>query len=90
MLFHFEDASLKTDRRSFIGLATPLAWSLVSAVRAQTVVERGGFDERQFPLVRQKLLDLLNGERTNLRLNQLQLDQLACDVGNDDERGPAE
>ena len=46
------------------------------------MLERGGFDERQYPLLRQKLLDLLNEERSTLGLSQLKIDELACTVGN--------
>lgn len=50
-------------------------------IRAQTPLERGGFDERQFPLIREKLLNLVNDERATAGLNQLELDELACRVG---------
>ena len=45
-------------------------------------MERGGFDERQFPLVRERLLKLVNDERSAAGLNRLELDELACTVGN--------
>jgi len=72
-----------TNRRSFIKSAAPIFLTLPTFVRAQTPLERGGFDERQFPLVREKLLTLLNDERAAARLSRLELDELACKVGND-------
>ncbi len=72
---------MKLDRRAFVNFATPFTLALASAVRSQVLEERGGFDERQFPLVRQKLLDLVNEERNGLGLRRLQLDDLAGKVG---------
>jgi len=72
-----------TSRRSFIKSAATVLLALPTFVRAQTPLERGGFDERQFPLLREKLLTLLNDERTAVGLNRLELDELACKVGND-------
>ena len=69
-----------TDRRSFLGSAAPLLLALPSFARGQTLIERGGFDEHQFPLVREKLLALLNEERTAAGLSVLKLDELACMV----------
>jgi len=70
-----------TNRRSFIKSAAPVFLTLPTFVHAQTPLERGGFDERQFPLLREKLLTLLNDERAAARLNRLELDELACKVG---------
>ena len=42
--------------------------------------ERGQFDEAQIPLARQKLLQLVNEERTAAGLSELLLDDLACEV----------
>src|SRR5581483_6718403 len=70
-----------TNRRSFIKSAAPILLSLATFTRAQTPLERGGFDEKQFPLLREKLLKLVNEERTAAGLNQLGLDELACKVG---------
>jgi uncharacterized protein YkwD len=70
-----------TNRRSFIKSAAPILRALPTFVRAQTPLERGGFDERQFPLLREKLLTLLNDERAAAGLNRLELDELACKVG---------
>ena len=72
-----------TNRRSFIKSTAPILLALPTFVRAQTPLERGGFDERQFPLLRQKLLTLLNDERAAAGLNRLELDELACKVGDD-------
>jgi len=70
-----------TNRRSFIKSAATALLATSSIVRAQTPLERGGFDERQFPLLREKLLNLVNEERTVAGLNKLALDELACRVG---------
>ncbi|HYT49080.1 MAG TPA: CAP domain-containing protein [Pyrinomonadaceae bacterium] len=72
-----------TSRRSFIESAAPFVLALPAFVHAQTLIERGGFNEEQFPLVREKLLKLLNDERAEARLNPLALDELAGKVGND-------
>ncbi|PYS73104.1 MAG: hypothetical protein DMF73_06605 [Acidobacteria bacterium] len=71
------------DRRSFLSSAAPLLLALPSFARGQTLIERGGFDEQQFPLVREKLLNLLNDERSAAGLSRLQLDDLACKVATD-------
>ena len=71
------------DRRSFLSSAAPLLLALPSIARGQTLIERGGFDEQQFPLVREKLLNLLNDERSAAGLSRLQLDDLACKVATD-------
>ena len=71
------------DRRSFLSSAAPLLLALPSFARSQTLIERGGFDEQQFPLVREKLLNLLNHERSAAGLSRLQLDDLACKVATD-------
>ncbi len=70
-----------TSRRTFIESAATALVALPSIVRAQTPIERGGFDERQFPLLREKLLNLVNDERAAAGLNQLALDELASRVG---------
>ena len=72
-----------TDRRSFLRSAAPLLLALPSFARGQILIERGGFDEQQFPLVREKLLNLLNDERAAAGLNRLQLDDLASKVATD-------
>jgi uncharacterized protein YkwD len=71
---------LTINRRSFLQAAAPLVLALPSLARAQTLIERGGFDDKQFPLVREKLLNLLNEERVQAGLNRLELDDLACTV----------
>ncbi|HYX31110.1 MAG TPA: CAP domain-containing protein [Pyrinomonadaceae bacterium] len=73
---------MKLERRTFVTLATPFVLSLVAKSQTPNIAERGGFDERQYSLVRQKLLDLLNEERDSLGLSQLKIDELACAVGN--------
>jgi uncharacterized protein YkwD len=70
-----------TSRRSFIKTAATVLVALPSLVRAQTPLERGGFDERQFPLIREKLLNLINDGRTAAGLNRLEVDEFACNVG---------
>lgn len=74
---------LTVNRRSFLQAAVPFVLALPSCARAQTLIERGGFDQEQFPLVREKLLKLLNDERAQAGLNRLELDELACTVASE-------
>ena len=77
------------DRRSFLTTAAPFALLLPSLVRAQTLMERGRFDDEQLPLAREELLNQLNSERSSAGLNQLKLDYLACTVANQHARDMA-
>jgi len=77
------------DRRSFLRTATPFALSLPSLARAQTVIERGRFDDEQLPLAREQLLQILNAERLSAGLNQLQLDDLASQIAQEHARDMA-
>lgn len=69
------------DRRSFLIAAAPLALGLRRIASAQ-IVERGLFEEKDLPLVRDQLLDAVNNERSALGLSRLELDDLACQVAN--------
>jgi len=77
------------DRRSFLATATPFALWLPSLARAQTVMERGRFDDEQLPLAREQLLQILNAERVSAGLNQLQLDDLASQIAQEHARDMA-
>jgi len=80
---------VKINRRSFVTLATPFAFSLPIAVRAQVFIERGRFTDEQLPLARQQLLSQVNADRAAAGLNGLKLDELACSVANDHARDMA-
>jgi len=67
-------------RRSFIKAAAPFAVGLSTIARRQIPVERGRFSEDDVPLARERLLKLLNEERTHLGLSGLELDDVACEV----------
>src|SRR2546429_1031254 len=64
-------------RRSFIRAAAPFAVGLSTIARGQIPVERGRFSEDDVPLARERLLKLLNEERTHLGLSGLELDVVA-------------
>lgn len=68
------------DRRSFIKAAAPFAVGLSTIAHGQIPVERGRFSEDDVPLARERLLKLLNEERTHLGLSGLDLDDVACKV----------
>src|SRR5207249_2768793 len=70
----------ENSRRSFLKAAAPFALGLSTFARAQTPVERGRFGEDDVSLARERLLKLLNEERSQQGLNNLQLDDLACKV----------
>lgn len=68
------------DRRSFIRNATMSALALPLAAKSQTLDDRGLFDEADVPFVRDQLLNLVNLTRRKAGEDELQLDELACDV----------
>ena len=68
------------DRRSFIKAAAPLAIGLTTIARGQVLIERGHFNDGDVGLVQEQLLKLVNEERGQAGLSQLQLDALACQV----------
>jgi hypothetical protein len=68
------------DRRSFIRSATMSALALPLAAKGQALVERGLFDEADVPFVRDHLLNLVNLTRLKAGVNDLKLDELACEV----------
>src|SRR5215831_845421 len=70
----------RINRRSFVTTAAPFALSLPIAARAQTLFERGGFNDEQLPLARERLLKQVNTERLAAGLGALQLDDLASTV----------
>src|SRR6266511_2170663 len=75
--------SFENSRRSFLKAAVPFALGLSTFARAQTPVERGRFAEDDVPLARERLLKLLNEERSGAGLSKLQLDDLACKVASE-------
>jgi len=70
------------DRRSFLKTSVPFVLGLPALTRAQTLIERGRFDDEQLPLAREQLLKMVNNERADAGLSQLQLDEFACQVAN--------
>ena len=73
-------------RRSFLQTAGLSSFGLTALGRAQTIIERGRFDDAQLPLVRQELLKMVNAERAGAGLSQLLLDDLAGQVASDHAR----
>ncbi|HMJ25308.1 MAG TPA: CAP domain-containing protein [Pyrinomonadaceae bacterium] len=73
-------------RRSFLKAAAPFALGLSAIARGQVLVERGRFSEDDIPLAREKLLSQVNEERARVRLSQLKLDELACQVAGEHAR----
>ncbi len=71
------------DRRSFLKTVTPLALGVCAVARGQVLIERGRFSEPDIPPARQQLLKLVNEERLNVGLSQLELDDLAGRVANE-------
>ncbi len=69
-------------RRSFLKTA-PFALGLVSVIRGQAPIERGQFSESDIPLARERLLEMVNMERSKAGLSSLQLDDLACKVASE-------
>lgn len=78
------------DRRSFLKAAAPLALALGAIVRGQVLVERGRFSDADLPLARERLLTQVNEERASLKLSQLRLDDLACQVADAHARDMAQ
>jgi hypothetical protein len=76
-------------RRSFLKAAAPFALGLAHA-RGQVLVERGRFSDAELPLARQRLLTQVNEERDRLKLSQLKLDDLACQVADAHARDMAQ
>ncbi len=70
-------------RRSFLAAAAPLVLGWRSIVEWQTPVERGRFSNDDIPLVRERLLELVNAERKRLDLSRLELHELACKVADE-------
>lgn len=68
------------DRRSFLITTAPLVLGLPAVMRAQTLIERGRFNDEQLPLAREQLLKMVNNERAGAGLSQLKLDEFACQV----------
>lgn len=71
------------DRRVFLKTAAPFALGLFSTTRGQILIERGQFNENDIPPARQRLLEMVNFERSKAGLNRLQLDDLACKVASE-------
>ena len=78
------------DRRTFIKLSAPALAGIPLIVRAQSLPERPRFDERQLPVARDLLLEMVNDERSQAGLSQLKLDGLACQVANAHARDMAQ
>jgi len=68
------------DRRSFLTAVTALPLGLGAIAKAQ-IVERGRFGDDDLPLIRDQLLQLVNRERLAAGESQLELDELANQVG---------
>jgi uncharacterized protein YkwD len=78
------------NRRQFLQTGTAFGLTLPAVVRGQTIIERGHFDDQQLPLAREQLLKMVNAERAAQGLNQLLLDDLACQVANGHARDMAQ
>jgi uncharacterized protein YkwD len=55
----------------------------LAIARGQIPIERGRFNESALPLARERLLEMVNTERSKAGLNRLQLDDLACQVASE-------
>ena len=73
-------ANTHLTRRSFVKAAAVAGLGLPIASRAQDLVERGLFSDKDVPYACAQLLELLNNERRNAGLNALEMDALACKV----------
>ena len=76
------------NRRLFLKVGA--AFALMPATSSgQIPIERGRFSEEDLPLARNRLLELVNGERSQAGLSGVELDDLACKVANDHARDMA-
>jgi uncharacterized protein YkwD len=66
-------------RRSFLKASAAFALLKTTAL-AQIPIERGRFSDDNVPQARERLLKLVNDERTKNGLSELALDELACTV----------
>lgn len=73
-------------RRFFLKAAAPFALGLSAIARGQVLIERGRLSNEDIPLARQKLLTQVNEDRARLKLSQLKLDDLACQVADEHAR----
>jgi hypothetical protein len=78
------------DRRTFLKLSAPAVMTIPIVGRAQTLMERGRFDDEQLILARAQLLEMVNSERTEAGLKRVQLDDLACRVATEHARDMAQ
>jgi hypothetical protein len=76
-------------RRSFVKAAAVAGLGLPIAGRAQEIVERGHFSDKDVPYACDQLLRLLNEERRRAGLNALEMDPLACRVAAEHARDMA-
>jgi uncharacterized protein YkwD len=76
------------NRRLFLKVGAAFAL-MPAAASGQIPIERGRFNEDDLPLVRNRLLELVNTERSQAGLSALELDDLACKVANDHARDMA-
>ena len=76
------------NRRVFLKVSA--AFALMPATASgQVPIERGRFSEADLPLTRNRLLEIVNTERSQAGLSALELDDLACRVANDHARDMA-
>ena len=71
------------DRRSFLIAAPAVALGARTIARAQGIVERGRFGPDDLPLVRERLLHLVNEGRLAANVAPLELDDFACRIANE-------
>jgi len=81
--------SKKLTRRSFVKAATVAGLGAPIVSRAQDIVERGLFSDKDIPYACDQLLKLLNDERRDAGLNTLEMDALACKVAAEHARDMA-
>jgi cysteine-rich secretory family protein len=81
--------SKKLTRRSFVKAATVAGLGAPIVSRAQEIVERGLFSDKDIPYACHQLLKLLNDERRDAGLNTLEMDALACKVAAEHARDMA-
>ena len=77
-----------TSRRSFLKAGAAFALLNTTAL-SQFPIERGRFSDDDVPLARERLLEMVNSERSQAGLSVLSLDDLACKVANDHARDMA-